>query len=677
MANKRLGRTLRWVSAILLSMLVMGWACAGLAAFTPFYARCNTNNLRIRMGANTTSSIQDHIMNDTLVWVIEEQTNAGIHYYQVEYINSLGARSVGWVAYKDSTNTYFHNLTVDEMNQLPYMNGVLPDTSTSGSGSSGSGSSGSGSSGSGSSGSGSSSSSQYGYLKLGSKGEAVRKLQQRLKDLKMYSGDVTGSFGQKTEDAVKAFQKKMGLHVDGIAGPGTQEKLYNTGSSSSGGSSSGGSGSLPADPSDLGITLFAKVNLRSTASIGDNSKSLLPKDKVFTIISKSRVGNDIWYYVQVDSVKGYVRSDMMRVLTAAEATAYRQGINPATPTPTSNPLATPTPTPVGTPIPMPTGTSTASTGGLARITGSNVNMRDGAGTKFSLVGKLQKGDVLELDTSAAVSGVTWYRLIKGSLAGWVHGDYVHVMTAAEINDYNNNNTTTPPVVVTPPTTYRLLKEGSKGTDVTKLQQTLKNMGIYSGNVTGTFGTKTTAAVKAYQKKAGLYVDGIAGPNTQAKLYGTGTGTGGGTIVDVPMPPINGVENIPWDTFKATVSYAVGGKAVLTDVRSGKSFNIVKQSAGLHLDVEPATANDTAILTQIYGGKITYLRRPVWLTVGGRTFAGSIYAVAHGTSTVKNNNFDGQFCVHLLNSKTHVGNQVDPDHAKCVQEAYDKAANRIP
>jgi putative chitinase len=60
-------------------------------------------------------------------------------------------------------------------------------------------------------------------LKVGSKGEDVKKLQQKLG----LSSD--GDFGVKTESAVKSFQTKNGLNPDGIVGPQTWEKIMGQG----------------------------------------------------------------------------------------------------------------------------------------------------------------------------------------------------------------------------------------------------------------------------------------------------------------------------------------------------------------------------------------------------------------------------------------------------------------
>ena len=59
----------------------------------------------------------------------------------------------------------------------------------------------------------------------------------------------------------------------------------------------------------------------------------------------------------------------------------------------------------------------------------------------------------------------------------------------------------------------ILKNGSKGDDVKKLQEKLGVEAI------GTFGPKTEAAVKAWQKANGLKDDGIVGDATWSKLFG--------------------------------------------------------------------------------------------------------------------------------------------------------------
>lgn len=61
--------------------------------------------------------------------------------------------------------------------------------------------------------------------KRASKGAAVARLQERLTQLGFRCGKVDGSFGQRTEEAVKAFQAARGLKADGVVGPKTWTAL--------------------------------------------------------------------------------------------------------------------------------------------------------------------------------------------------------------------------------------------------------------------------------------------------------------------------------------------------------------------------------------------------------------------------------------------------------------------
>lgn len=63
----------------------------------------------------------------------------------------------------------------------------------------------------------------------------------------------------------------------------------------------------------------------------------------------------------------------------------------------------------------------------------------------------------------------------------------------------------------------LSKLGSQGKEVTAIQNALKDRGLFTGEATGYYGTKTQAAVKQFQRQKGLTVDGIAGPQTLGAL----------------------------------------------------------------------------------------------------------------------------------------------------------------
>ena len=63
-------------------------------------------------------------------------------------------------------------------------------------------------------------------LKSGSKGEAVRAVQQRLKDLGYYAGEIDGQYGPATKTAVYRFQNAHGLSADSVVGQVTWDRLF-------------------------------------------------------------------------------------------------------------------------------------------------------------------------------------------------------------------------------------------------------------------------------------------------------------------------------------------------------------------------------------------------------------------------------------------------------------------
>ena len=112
----------------------------------------------------------------------------------------------------------------------------------------------------------------------------------------------------------------------------------------------------------------------------------------------------------------------------------------------------------------------------------------------------------------------------------------NVVSAAQANATATPKTTgkvTAKVTNTPkPTaTANLTKDyyltaGSKGKKVETLQRRLAELGWLAGSVTGTYDEATEAAVSAFQKKtAGLWEDGIAGPDTLRALYSSNAARG--------------------------------------------------------------------------------------------------------------------------------------------------------
>jgi peptidoglycan hydrolase-like protein with peptidoglycan-binding domain len=120
-----------------------------------------------------------------------------------------------------------------------------------------------------------------------------------------------------------------------------------------------------------------------------------------------------------------------------------------------------------------------------------------------------------------------------------------------------------------------IQYGSQGNDVKELQ-TLLNKNGSKLIVDGIFGAETQKAVKAYQQKYGLDVDGIVGVNTWGKLLG---GSSGSTTTTPTTPAAPKVEPLPTNpTYDSTTwGETEQGKAALD------AYNTAKDAVANHGD----------------------------------------------------------------------------------------------
>lgn len=208
----------------------------------------------------------------------------------------------------------------------------------------------------------------------------------------------------------------------------------------------------------------------------------------------------------------------------------------------------------------------------------------------------------------------------------------------------------------------LIRRGSRGGAVSELQQILKSKGYLNDKVDGIFGRNTENAVKSFQKSSGLKSDGIVGKATWAKLKSNtsssnsrGNDRNNSAVVMLNWSQVNSI-------------FPRKANARVIDVDTGLSFNIHRYGGTLHADVEPVTAKDTAIMKKAYGGSWSWSRRAVIVEVGGRRIAGSMNGMPHGGQDIRSNNFDGQFCIHFLGSRTHGSDRVDAAHQNMIKKA---------
>ena len=513
-------------------------------------------------------------------------------------------------------------------------------------------------------------------LRMGDSGSAVKDLQTKLKKLGYYDGTVDSTFGSGTYAAVRAFQKKYNLTADGVAGSETLKKLdsaYKNADSDKDDDSlrKGATGSAVKDlqtklkklgfynasiDGDYGDTTVAavkafqkKYNLTADGVAGsetlkklDSAYKNADSDKDDDSLRKGATGSAVkdlqtklkklgFYNASIDGDYGDT--------TVAAVKAFQKKYNL-------------------------TADGVAGSETLKKLDSAYKNadsdkdddsLRKGAtgSAVKDLQTKLKKlgfynasidGDYGDTTVAAVKAFQKKYNLTADGVAG---SETLKKLDSAYKNADSNTSTDDDS-----------LRKGATGTAVKTLQTNLKKLGFYTAYVDGSFGSTTESAVKAFQKKYGLTADGVAGSATLKKIESAVASASSGKITTERLDWFNGGK------------YVIPNGAVfqIKDVSTGLIFSARRQSGGNHMDAEPLTAEDTAILKKINGGTFSWRRRAVLVKYNGHVYAASIYSEPHGTNTILDNNFDGQFCLHFYGSKTHGTDRVDADHQKCVEQA---------
>lgn len=108
-------------------------------------------------------------------------------------------------------------------------------------------------------------------LKKGSKGEAVKDLQNMLEKAGFDVGKADGVYGYKTASALKAFQKKVGISQDGVAGKNTYNNLKNYKNSSQSTKTSGAWTGQTLKEGSNGNAVKSLQNMLKDAGFNENS----------------------------------------------------------------------------------------------------------------------------------------------------------------------------------------------------------------------------------------------------------------------------------------------------------------------------------------------------------------------------------------------------------------------
>lgn len=126
------------------------------------------------------------------------------------------------------------------------------------------------------------------------------------------------------------------------------------------------------------------------------------------------------------------------------------------------------------------------------------------------------------------------------------------------------------------------------------------------------------------------------------------------------------ELVDWWT-EAQYLWPIGKDARIVDFQTGKSFMVRRTVGAFHADVEPLTSADTQVMHEIWSGW-SWATRPVIVEVDGRRLAASSNGMPHSIQTIRNNGFNGHFCIHFLNSTRHKDNLQQANHQRNVKTA---------
>ena len=449
----------------------------------------------------------------------------------------------------------------------------------------------------------------YTTLQEGDSGEAVKALQTKLKELGFFTGTPLGNYKSLTVAAVRAYQAKNGLTVDGIASPALQKRIFEETVS--------GVTPTPMPTSEpSGETL-------KYGSTGEAVKVIQSKLKELGYFNGSIGGN---YLAQTEAAvkafqsangltaDGIATPELQQMILAAGATQAPT----ATPAPTESGIAatvklgnassrlnvrasastssairgtlkngqsvtvtgtsgawsqittgtisgyvmtqylsiasqsTPTPSPEVTPAPTDAPAQNETATVKLGNPSSRLNVRRGPGTHTAVVGTLSHGQRV---TVIGTSG-SWSQISAGTMSGYVMTSYLQ-STKAD----SPETTPAPTTEATNAPDGETLKYGSTGEAVKTLQRALQKLGYFTGSIGGNYLNQTEEAVRAYQLGNGLTADGIATPEIQRMILKAAS--------DISSEPAPTITSAP-ETSGTAATVRLGNTSSRLNVRASAS-----------------------------------------------------------------------------------------------------------
>lgn len=337
---------------------------------------------------------------------------------------------------------------------------------------------------------------KYSLLSAGNEGAAVKALQEALQELGFYGKNIDSKFGSGTTQAVKDFQQKNNLQVNGSADAGTLVLLFEGTPKNSRGRNQ----QVKTLPPIAGTTIRPGNRGDAVREVQEALQKLgFYKGKIDGVFGTgSQEAAKAFQKSARLNADGLIGDKTFAALAQALLSAGK------TTPPQAEVTAAPTtvPNPVFSEQPLPEATYPYNTFALA-----SVNLRKRASITSTRFTTVPQGATVEVLEDAG----NFLKVNYKKYTGYVAKEYINIpeqYLEGKVLDTNQSARVN----------YATLVSGDEGRAVRALQHALTELGFYAGGIDGKFGAGTTAGLKSLQKKNGLRETGIALPELQQLIY---------------------------------------------------------------------------------------------------------------------------------------------------------------
>ncbi|MBQ9299148.1 MAG: peptidoglycan-binding protein [Clostridia bacterium] len=499
-------------------------------------------------------------------------------------------------------------------------------------------------------------------MRSGDAGYQVANLQEALKRLGYYTAEITGSYDTATFVAVKRFQQDHRLTVDGVAGPKVLSALNPI-----------------IDPTQAPEIQIAAATATPAPITAENVVVLRRGTRGMAVTRlQERLVSLGYYNITPDGI--YDADDIAAVRAFQQKSGLTvdgvAGLETQLMLYSSGAVSA-----VATPAPSAAvSVSAANTAATLRIgsSGSEVNLLQARLTTLKYFSDTIDGK-FGTKTAAAVAA---FQKDNGLTADGVAGP--QTLSAIYNSKAKAAAVTATAATAAPLSAGEVMHIGSAGSAVKSVQRSLISLGYLKGTADGIYGTKTYLAVQAFQKDNSLSVDGMVGQATLARLEsvakskGVSASTGAAASSVFKRPSAGEVRFADW--YNETRAQAkLMPDAIIYDYATGLYYNVHMFSFGKHCDAEPITESDTRTMYQIMG-KDQWPPHAVWVILSdGKVYMASTHSHGHSVDNIATNGIEGHICIHFPREMTAEEKKTMPyalSHQQEILRGWQETQNMI-